>query len=224
MAKKSMGQIYLYGEVHCDEKIMERQLEIWHEHYHNEGLRYLFLEHCFCVVEFLNIWMRANSNEILEMLYEVALAPDFPYIKDWFKTIKNNCPETVFSGTTPVCSPIGKKYLQYLHDNNQMDSDKYFMTQNLLEKGMKLYSEYGGKWDDGYREENIVNNFIREFEELDGKSVMVIYGIAHLIVNPVEHFGGVPCLGYQLIEQYGEAVQINDLTVVSYPNPKIRPQ
>ena len=212
METKSYGQIYLYGELHCKEKIMERQLELWYNYYHNENLRYLFLEHCYCATEFLNIWMRSDSDDILEMLYEIALAPNFPYIKDFFRTIKKDCPETVFRSTTPVYPPIGEKYLQYLEDNNQNGSDEYFFVQELMKKGKRLYKKYGGEWDDAYREENMVENFIREFEKLNGESVMGIYGAMHIKLEPVEYFGDVPCIGYQLKERYGEAVHFEDLS------------
>jgi len=217
METKPYGKIYLYGELHCEEKIMERQLEIWHNFYHSENLRYLFLEHCYCVTEFLNIWMRSDSDDILEMLYEVALAPDFPYIKDFFRTIKKDCPETVFCDTTPVYPPIGEKYLQYLVDNNQKGSDKYLHVQELVKKGKRLYKDYGGKWDDGYREAIMVENFIYKLEQLNGESVMGIYGAFHIMLEPVEYFGNVPCLGYQLKQRYGDAVYCEDLSKLALP-------
>ena len=81
MGTTSCGQIYLYGELHCEEKIMERQLELWYNHYHKENLRHLFLEHCYCTTKFLNIWMRSESDNVLEMLYEIALAQTFLTLK-----------------------------------------------------------------------------------------------------------------------------------------------
>ena len=212
MEAKHRGQIYLYGERHCNQKIMEKQLEIWHDFYHNDNLRCLFLEHCYFATEFFNMWMRSSGDDILEMLYEIALAPNFPYIKDFFRTIKKNCPETIFCGTTPAYPPIGEKYLQYLEDSNQIDSDKYCQAKKSMEKGKRLYAEYGGEWDDGYREANIVENFICKFEKLNGESVMGIYGAMHIMLDPVEYFDDVPCLGHQLKERYGEAVHFEDLS------------
>jgi len=208
------AKIYLYGELHCVEKIMAKQLELWFDHYHSQNLRHLFLEHCYCTTEFLNIWMSADSDDILEMLYEVTLAPDFPYIKDFFRTIKRDCPETVFCGVTPVYPPIGEKYLHYLKDNNLRCTNEYSNVQELLEKGKGLYSDYGGQWSDGYREQNMVDNFIRQFEKLNGKSVMGIYGCMHIKHEPIEYFGDVPCLGYQLKVRYGDAVHFEDLSEV----------
>ena len=53
--KKSTGQIYLYGEVHSVPRIMDRQLEIWHEYYHNQNMRHIFIEDAYFTAEYLNI-------------------------------------------------------------------------------------------------------------------------------------------------------------------------
>ena len=37
------GQIYLYGEQHAVEKILNREVEIWNDHYHNHNMRHLFV-------------------------------------------------------------------------------------------------------------------------------------------------------------------------------------
>ena len=41
---------------------------------------------------------------------------------------------------------------------------------------------------------------------------MVIYGAYHIKIDPLQYFGNVPCLGYQLKKQYGEAVHFEDLS------------
>jgi len=217
MKAKIHGQIYLLGELHCEIGIMERQLELWHKFYHKNSIRYLFLEHCASTAAFLNIWMHSDTDEILEMLYETALAENFPYIKDWFRAIKNDCPETVFYGTTPAYPPIGEMFLQYLENNNQTGSDRYLQTQNDIEKAKQLYKKYGGEWSDAVREKIIVENFINEFEKLEGKSVVGIYGVMHTVLEPTIYFGDVPCLGYQLKERFGEAVHTEDLTIILHP-------
>jgi hypothetical protein len=58
----------------------------------------------------------------------------------------------------------------------------------------------------------MVENFISEFEKLNGESIMGIYGAYHIMIEPLEYFGDVPCLGYQLKERYGEAVHFEDLS------------
>ncbi len=54
---RSEGQIYLYGEQHGNDAILEKELELWYDHYHKDGMRHLFLEHPYYTAEFLNIWM-----------------------------------------------------------------------------------------------------------------------------------------------------------------------
>ncbi|MCL2411833.1 MAG: hypothetical protein FWC97_09350, partial [Treponema sp.] len=56
--EKPTGQIFLYGEAHGIERIMNRQLEIWHDYYHNHNMRHLFIEFTFPTAEVLNMWMR----------------------------------------------------------------------------------------------------------------------------------------------------------------------
>ena len=53
-AQRSTGQIFLYGEAHGIERIINRQLEIWYEYYHNRNMRHMFIESGFFTAEFLN--------------------------------------------------------------------------------------------------------------------------------------------------------------------------
>lgn len=69
-ASKSTGKIHLYGEAHADEKILQRELEIWNDYYHNEGMRHLFVEYSYGGAEFLNMWMKSDNDDILDALYE----------------------------------------------------------------------------------------------------------------------------------------------------------
>ena len=64
------GQIYLYGEQHADEKILNREVEIWNDHYHNHNMRHLFVELPYYTAEYLNLWMKSDSDEILNALYD----------------------------------------------------------------------------------------------------------------------------------------------------------
>ena len=42
-SNKSTGRIYLYGELHGNEKILEKELELWKKYYHEENMRHLFV-------------------------------------------------------------------------------------------------------------------------------------------------------------------------------------
>ena len=101
------GQIYLYGEQHAVEKILNREVEIWNDHYHNHNMRHLFVELPYYTAEYLNLWMKSDSDEILNALYDdwEGSAAHNPYIKPFYQAIKEKCPETVFHGTN-----VGHQY------------------------------------------------------------------------------------------------------------------
>lgn len=54
------GQIYLYGEWHGIDAILEKEFEIWRDHYNRDGMRHLFMEMPYYAAEFLNIWMHSD--------------------------------------------------------------------------------------------------------------------------------------------------------------------
>lgn len=62
------GQIYLYGESHGVEEILNKEVELWCDYYHNENMRHLFIEMPYYTAEFLNIWMQSDSNDILDLV------------------------------------------------------------------------------------------------------------------------------------------------------------
>lgn len=64
------GQIYLYGEEHASQAILEEEFELWNTYYHDKGMRDLFVELPYYSAEFLNLWMKSSSDDILEQLYQ----------------------------------------------------------------------------------------------------------------------------------------------------------
>ncbi|WP_323089745.1 hypothetical protein [Allobaculum sp. JKK-2023] len=42
--KKNPGTIYLYGEQHSSKHILDEEFSLWSDHYHNQGMRHLFIE------------------------------------------------------------------------------------------------------------------------------------------------------------------------------------
>lgn len=64
------GEIYLYGELHSNEEIIKKEFELWKDYYHNGGLRHLFLESPYYTAEYLNLWMQAEDDEILDEIYD----------------------------------------------------------------------------------------------------------------------------------------------------------
>ena len=61
----STDEIYLYGERHGEQQILNRELEIWGEYY-KKGMRDLFVEYSYADAQFLNLWMQADEDELLE--------------------------------------------------------------------------------------------------------------------------------------------------------------
>ena len=62
------GQIYLYGETHAVEQILEEELRLWQEYYAN-GMRHLFVELPYYTAQYLNQCKQAEDDEILMQVY-----------------------------------------------------------------------------------------------------------------------------------------------------------
>jgi len=206
------GQIYLYGEMHGVEAIMDKEFELWYDYYHKEGMRHLFIEYAYYTAEYLNIWMQSDNDAILDKLYnEWKGAPSHtPCVKEFYKKIKTECPETVFHSADVGHQHFstGQRYLIYLRQHNLKDSDQYLLTQEAISQGMEFYANDNGV----YRENKMVENFIREFDKLNGESVMGIFGAAHTGLDALNFFSGsVPSMANQLKERYGDAVHSEDL-------------
>lgn len=213
------GQIYLYGELHAEPAILNYELERWEEYY-SDGMRHLFIEMPYYTGEFLNLWMQAEDDTILEEIYEdwTGSLSHNPEVKEFYQSIKQNCPETVFHGTDVGHQywSTGQRYLDYLTAEGLQDSENYRLAQENIEQAQQFYRES----DDVYRENKMAENFIREFESLNGQSVMGIYGGAHTDLEAPDLTGTVPCMGNQLQQKYGENVyseSLVDLAKVTDP-------
>ncbi|WP_226984149.1 hypothetical protein [Halothermothrix orenii] len=200
--------------MHGVDKIIDKEFELWYDYYHNQNMRHLFLELPYYTAEFLNIWMQSDSDDILNNLYfdwaNTALCN--PEYKEFFKKIKIHCPETIFHGTDigHRYNSIGVRFLKYLRSNNLEDSEQYLRAKEVIEQGKKFYSDK----DHVYRENMMVENFIREFDQLKGESIMGIYGAAHTGLEAMDHTNSVPCMANQLKERYGDAIHSVDLFIL----------
>lgn len=216
------GQIYLYGEHHGDEKILNKELELWNEAYHQENMRHLFVELPCYTADFLNIWMQSDGDEILDALYDdwKGSAAHNPYIKLFYQTIKRECPETVFHGTDVghQYPSTGERYLAYLKENGQEDSEQYRTAQEVMEQGRYFYDNS----DSFYRENQLTQNFTAAFDRLDGESIMGFYGSAHIGLDALDITGSVPCMANQLKEIYGDVITSEDLFWVTLAVDPIR--
>lgn len=210
------GKIYLCGEEHTNAKILEKELELWRGCY-EAGMRHLFIEFGYCTGELLNLWMQAEDDTILDKVYQnwegtLAQTPDR---KNFYQKIKEQCPETVFHGTDVEhqYETTGSDYLGYLADNELEDSEQYRLAQESIEQGKTYYKNR--ETDEGYRENTMTENFIREYDQLNGENIMGIYGATHTDPEAVDDTGTVPCMANQLYAYYGDAVESEDLTYLS---------
>lgn len=212
---QASGHIYLYGEIHAEAKIMDKEFELWSDYYQNEGMRHLFVEHPYYTAEYLNLWMQADNDDILEAIYKdwEGTAAHTPHTKTFFKKIKKECPETIFHGTDVghQYDSTGIRFLSYLEANDLTESEQYTLTTEAIQQGRLYYS----KEDDVYRENKMTENFIREFEKLGGESIMGIYGVAHTGLDGMDyHTQSVPSMANQLQEHYGDNLSSEDLSWV----------
>mgnify|MGYP005760424791 CR=1 FL=1 len=204
------GRIFLYGERHADETFLEEEFALWSNFYHEEGMRHLFIEKPYYTAEFLNLWMDADSDEIFNQLYAEwdGTPAHSELVRSFYKRIKEECPETVFHGTDigHQYNTIGARYLDYLEENGMEGSEEYALAQEAIEQGVEYYRQR----DEVYRENRMAENFIREYEELDGEAVMGIYGLNHTDPDAMNYTGKVPSMASQIEERYGDRLEILD--------------
>lgn len=210
------GRIFLYGESHSEERILEKELQLW-DGYYTDGIRDLFVELPYFTAEFLNIWIQSETDDILNEVYEDwnGTALYSPQAKAFYMKIKENYPDTIFHGTDVghQYPTTGERFLNYLRENGKENSEQYTLTQEAIEQG-KYYYEHS---DGVYRENRMTQNFIREFDRLDGSDIMGIYGLAHTQMDGMDYTTNtVPCMANQLKEHYGELVSSEDLTSLAY--------
>lgn len=187
------------------------EAKLW-KGYYDSGMRHLFVEMPYFSAEFLNLWMKASDDKILEELYAELEGTQVhvPEVPEFYRQIKRDCPETIFHGTdVGHQTATGHRYLDYLEQNGQQSSENYRLTQENMEQGITFYQ----KEDHAYRENELVENFIRVFDALDGEKIMGIYGSLHVDPQAVDHSGSVPSMAKQLKEHYGDIIYLEDLAL-----------
>lgn len=207
-------QIYLYGEAHDVQAILDRELEAWQEHY-EDGMRHLFVELPYCTAEYYNLWMQSDDDEILEACYAdiEGTAAHSPSVLEFYKAIKRTCPETIFHGTDVghQYGSTGARFVEYLQQQGLESSEMYALAQQDNEQGRRFYEQE----DDVYRENAMTENFVREFDALGGEPVMGIYGSAHTGLDSLDFTNSVPSMANQLQERYGDIIYVEDLSALS---------
>lgn len=185
----STDEIYLYGEWHSDSHILDRELEIWGEYY-KKGMRDLFVEYPYTDAQFLNLWMQADDDELLDQQFKdwEGTAGGTEIVKNFLKQIKKTYPKTVFHGTDVghTWHSTGPRYLKYLKSTGQMDTEEYQRALLNIQQG-KRYAricQTNEEAAEQYREDRMVENFQRSYQELEEThrtDIMGIYGNAHIV-------------------------------------------
>lgn len=140
----STDEIYLYGERHGEQRILNRELEIWGEYY-KKGMRDLFVEYSYADAQFLNLWMQADEDELLEQQIKdwEGTAAGTEVVKNFLKQIKENYPKTVFHGTDVghTWHSTGPRYLKYLKSTGQMDTEEYQRALLNIQQGKAIRTD-----------------------------------------------------------------------------------
>lgn len=197
-------EIYLYGEIHSQRNFSDLELKLWKEHY-RKGVRHLFIEAPYYTAAYLNLWMKEKTDDIIDQLIADSAGSLFgrAETKYFFKQIKKTCPETIFYGTDVghYYVPIGERYLAYLEDKGQKDSQAYRLTQACIQQGIHYYQTNSIE----VRENDMVKNFIEAYHRSGSKPIMGIYGGYHTdLSNP-------DVLASRLKKRYGNRLSSIDL-------------
>ena len=196
--------IRLYGEAHGVKEYYDIESELW-KGYYDEGYRNLFVELPYYNAEFLNLWMKAEDDEILDRLFEDIQGTQSgnEYYLQFLHGIKEACPETVFWGTDVghQYDTTGPRYLQYLKDNGLKDSENYALAEECILQGKAFYKNTSNNTGiSPIREKFMILNFIDAYERCGGGKVMGIYGGYHTDLSNPEVMGG------SLREEYGDSI------------------
>ena len=206
------GTIHLFGELHGFQSIVDKQLEIWYNFYCNYGMRHLFIESSYAAAQFLNMWMQADDDTILYELIDDQQGTFGASASSifFFRTIKENFPETIFHGTDIAhqADTTSQRFLQYLRDNNLQDSPSY---QTTLEN-IAQYRRFRETLNHDIRSYYKPQNFIREFDALINQDIMAIHGGAHVeLDDDLTSLFGVPTMATTLLAYYGDRLIIHSL-------------
>ncbi len=207
-------RICLYGEKHGIKTYYDIELDLWKEHY-TKGDRALFVELPYYTAEFLNLWMKEDSDEIIDQIFEdiQGTQGDNQNYNDFFHEIKKQCPQTVFYGTDVghQYDTTGARYLKYLEDHGLENSEDYHLARECVEQGIKYHTEdYSPNGFSSIREAYMVANFIDAYERCGADQIMGIYGSYHTdLTNPDLMTG-------QLKSHYGDIISSVRLSTLMF--------
>ena len=203
---KEPTAVFLYGEVPGIEAFYEKEYELWEAHYSGEGMRDLFLELPYYDAQWLNLWMKSDEDAILLQWYEdmEGERAHVDAVLDFFRAIRENCPDTVFHGTDIGYryDTSGTRYLNYLEEMGQAGSEEYSLAQACIDQG----KTYEAQKDDVWREEMMTRNFIQAYDASGSETVAGIYGDAHCDPRRKAGKNDKGCMAKQLQDVYGDVI------------------
>lgn len=207
-------QIYLYGEAHGYKRYYDIEFDEWNKYY-TEGCRNLFVELPYFSAEFLNEWMKSDSNELLDLFFDEIQGTQSgvqPYY-DFLVKIKERCPETIFHGTDVghQYETTGPRYLAYLEERGLDNSEQYILAEENIRQGIEFKADdndNNGK--SSIRENYMVSNFIDAYERCGGGKIMGIYGSYHTNLYMDELMGG------KLRAHYGDIISSVKLSTLAF--------
>lgn len=206
--------ISLYGEAHGFKRYYDIEFEAWSKYY-DEGYRNLFVELPYYSAEFLNEWMKADSDELIDLFFEEIQGTQSgnESYYEFFHEIKERCPETIFYGTDVghQYDTTGARYLEYLEENGLDDSEQYRLAKECIRQGIEFCNndtEQNGMTE--LRESYMVSNFIDAYTRCGGGRIMGIYGSYHTnLYNPDLMVG-------KLRAQYGDIISSVKLSTLAF--------
>ncbi len=187
-------KIMLYGESHGAKEYYDVESSLWKDCY-NDGLRDLFMELPYYSTAFLNIWMKEDTNALLDVWFEEinGTLSGNAFFYDFFCEIKETCPETVFYGTDVghQGETTGARYLRYLEESGQTASENYRLAEECIAQGKAYYES--DERHDGFseiREAYMVSNFEAAYHRQGGGKIMGIYGSYHTDLDASDRMAG----------------------------------
>lgn len=124
-------QLYLYGEFHANDELLQRELALWKDYY-EDGMRELFVEPSY------------HQN-----------------VLDFYRGIKAACPETVFHGTDVghQYNSTGYRYLRLLRSEGKRDTEEYRLASENIDQGLEFYRTQDGEFRENAMTQNLLREY-----------------------------------------------------------------
>ncbi len=181
------GKLFIFGEAHGDKGILEEELKVWGNYYENYGFRDLFVEQDQVWATLFNIYMQTDGDDYSKHIfrwYEDGAGFSIYYF-NFFKTIKEKYPETIFHGVNTgdhIRWNVNiDYYLQSLIKEGFLDENMFQHTKDQIlntEKQVEVISSSIAK-SDAIRDAGMAQSIMEEWLRIGKKNVMCILGNGH---------------------------------------------